>query len=122
MDLLEYQGKQFFASFDIPVSPGEAVTTVDEAVAVADRSLREGIDYAHRKGANVLVALNTYPQPGSWRKWQAAVDRAAGSRPGATEMRLWSPKGQVRLTSSDLTQTAIASWSLRDPSRGWACS
>ena len=37
MDLLEYQGKQFFASFDIPVSPGEAATTVDEAVAAADR-------------------------------------------------------------------------------------
>jgi succinyl-CoA synthetase beta subunit len=37
VDLLEYQGKQFFASFDIPVSPGEAATTVDEAVAVADR-------------------------------------------------------------------------------------
>ena len=38
MDLLEYQGKQFFASFDIPVSPGEAVTTVDEAVAAAEAS------------------------------------------------------------------------------------
>ncbi|MCU1355169.1 MAG: succinyl-CoA synthetase, beta subunit [Acidimicrobiales bacterium] len=37
MDLLEYQGKQFFAKFDIPVSPGEAATTVDEAVAAADR-------------------------------------------------------------------------------------
>ncbi len=37
MDLFEYQGKQFFASFDIPVSPGEAVTTVDAAVAAADR-------------------------------------------------------------------------------------
>ena len=37
MDLLEYQGKQFFAGFDIPVSPGEAVTTVDDAVAAADR-------------------------------------------------------------------------------------
>ena len=37
MDLLEYQGKQFFASFDIPVSPGAAVTTVDEAVAAAER-------------------------------------------------------------------------------------
>ena len=31
------QGKQFFAQYDIPVSPGEAVTTVDEAVAAADR-------------------------------------------------------------------------------------
>ncbi|HMQ26007.1 MAG TPA: ADP-forming succinate--CoA ligase subunit beta [Acidimicrobiales bacterium] len=37
MDLYEYQGKQFFASYDIPVSPGEAVTTVDDAVAAADR-------------------------------------------------------------------------------------
>ena len=37
MDLFEYQGKQFFASFDIPVSPGEAVKTVDDAVAAADR-------------------------------------------------------------------------------------
>ncbi len=37
MDLLEYQGKQFFATFDIPVSDGEAAATVDEAVAAADR-------------------------------------------------------------------------------------
>jgi succinyl-CoA synthetase beta subunit len=37
MDLLEYQGKQFFAGFGIPVSPGEAVTTVDDAVAAAER-------------------------------------------------------------------------------------
>ncbi|MEZ5270549.1 MAG: hypothetical protein R2789_19060 [Microthrixaceae bacterium] len=32
MDLFEYQGKQFFGSFDIPVSRGRAVTTVDDAV------------------------------------------------------------------------------------------
>ncbi len=37
MDLLEYQGKQFFAQYGIPVSDGEACTTVDEAVAIADR-------------------------------------------------------------------------------------
>jgi succinyl-CoA synthetase beta subunit len=37
VDLLEYQGKQFFATYDIPVSPGEAVTTVEDAVAAADR-------------------------------------------------------------------------------------
>src|SRR3546814_13250271 len=37
MDRLEYQGKQFFARYGIPVSDGEAVTTVDDAVAVADR-------------------------------------------------------------------------------------
>ncbi len=36
VDLFEYQGKQFFATFDIPVSVGRAVTTVDAAVAAAD--------------------------------------------------------------------------------------
>jgi succinyl-CoA synthetase beta subunit len=37
LDLYEYQGKQFFARYDIPVSPGDAVTTVDDAVAAAER-------------------------------------------------------------------------------------
>src|SRR5215467_6809569 len=36
MDLLEYQGKQFFASFGIPVSDGRAVDTVEAAVEAAD--------------------------------------------------------------------------------------
>jgi succinyl-CoA synthetase beta subunit len=36
MDLYEYQGKQFFARFDIPVSPGKAADTVDEAVSAAE--------------------------------------------------------------------------------------
>ena len=37
MDLYEYQGKQLFAKYDIPVSAGEVAKTVDEAVAAADR-------------------------------------------------------------------------------------
>ena len=36
MDLLEYQGKQLFAQYDIPVTPGRAVFTVPEAVEAAD--------------------------------------------------------------------------------------
>jgi succinyl-CoA synthetase beta subunit len=36
VDLYEYQGKQFFASFGLPVSDGRAVDTVDDAVAAAD--------------------------------------------------------------------------------------
>ncbi|WCO67446.1 ADP-forming succinate--CoA ligase subunit beta [Iamia majanohamensis] len=36
MDLFEYQGKQLFASYDIPVSPGDVATTVDDAVAAAE--------------------------------------------------------------------------------------
>ncbi len=38
MDLFEYQGKQLFETFGIPVSPGGTADTVDEAVAVADRA------------------------------------------------------------------------------------
>src|SRR5919198_5215735 len=37
MDLFEYQGKQYFARFGIPVSPGGVADTVDEAVAQANR-------------------------------------------------------------------------------------
>jgi succinyl-CoA synthetase beta subunit len=37
VDLFEYQGKQYFQRYGIPVSPGGAADTVDEAVAVAER-------------------------------------------------------------------------------------
>jgi len=37
MDLLEYQGKQLFARHGLEVSAGEAVTTVEDAVAAADK-------------------------------------------------------------------------------------
>ncbi len=36
MDLFEYQGKQYFARYDIPVSRGGPADTVDEAVNEAD--------------------------------------------------------------------------------------
>ena len=38
MDLFEYQGKQYFARFGIPVSAGGVADTVDEAVAAADKA------------------------------------------------------------------------------------
>ena len=37
MDLFEYQGKQLFARYGIPVSAGAVADTVDEAVAAAER-------------------------------------------------------------------------------------
>jgi succinyl-CoA synthetase beta subunit len=37
VDLFEYQGKQLLARFGVPVSAGEAVDSVDSAVAAADR-------------------------------------------------------------------------------------
>lgn len=38
MDLYEYQGKQYFARFGIPTSPGGVADTVDEAVVVAEKA------------------------------------------------------------------------------------
>ena len=43
-----------------------------------DKRATEGIQYAHARGAKVYVAINTYPQPSGWDRWQAAVDKAAG--------------------------------------------
>ncbi len=37
MDLYEYQGKQYFARYGIPVSAGAVADTVEDAVAAADR-------------------------------------------------------------------------------------
>ncbi|MDH4216150.1 MAG: U32 family peptidase, partial [Gallionella sp.] len=37
---------------------------------------REGVRYAHAKGAKVLLALNTFPQSDKWERWQGAVDNA----------------------------------------------
>jgi len=35
VDLFEYQGKEFFAQYGMPVSPGKIAFSVDEAVAAA---------------------------------------------------------------------------------------
>jgi putative protease len=43
-----------------------------------ERTMREGIAYAHARGRQVLMAINTFPQPGRSAQWQHAVDGAAG--------------------------------------------
>ena len=42
-----------------------------------DAAFAAGVAYAHRRGARVLVALNTFPSPDGWVRWTRAVDRAA---------------------------------------------
>ncbi|AKU20520.1 protease [Massilia sp. NR 4-1] len=42
-----------------------------------DAAIAQGIEYAHRRGRKVLVALNTYPQPGATDLWRRAIARAA---------------------------------------------
>ncbi len=38
---------------------------------------RAGVDYVHRQGKKVLLALNTFPQGARWSEWTDAVDQAA---------------------------------------------
>jgi len=44
-----------------------------------EKSLSEGISYAHERNRKVLLALNTYPKPDTWDIWKKAVDRAAAA-------------------------------------------
>ena len=39
-------------------------------------SAREGVAYAHSHSAQVLMAINTYPQPKTWTRWTDALDTA----------------------------------------------
>ncbi len=42
-----------------------------------EKTLLEGISYAHAEGKKVLLTLNTYPLPDSWKMGKEALDRAA---------------------------------------------
>ena len=41
------------------------------------KELRQGVDYAHARGKQVFVAINTYPTAGNAGAWHRAVDDAA---------------------------------------------
>lgn len=41
------------------------------------KAMVEGINYAHARGRHVLMAINTFPQPGREADWHKAVDGAA---------------------------------------------
>ena len=40
------------------------------------KSMADGIRYAHGKGRDILIAINTFPQAGRVAEWQKAVDAA----------------------------------------------
>lgn len=42
-----------------------------------EKAMVEGIRYAHARGRHVLMAINTFPQPGREADWHRAVDGAA---------------------------------------------
>ncbi|HXZ94103.1 MAG TPA: peptidase U32 family protein, partial [Burkholderiales bacterium] len=41
-----------------------------------DDSLAEGVRYAHTRGRRLVLAVNTYPQAATWRRWTSALERA----------------------------------------------
>ncbi|MDE1462881.1 ubiquinone anaerobic biosynthesis protein UbiU [Spartinivicinus poritis] len=42
-----------------------------------DKKATKALEYATDRGVKVFVAINTYPQPEGWIRWQKAVDLAA---------------------------------------------
>lgn len=38
--------------------------------------MHQAVEYAHKKNTKVFLAVNTYPQPHSWKRWQEAIDCA----------------------------------------------
>ncbi|MEN8174721.1 MAG: peptidase U32 family protein [Pseudomonadota bacterium] len=43
-----------------------------------DKRAVDGVRYAHDRNVRVFLAINTYPQPEGWPRWQEAVEKAAG--------------------------------------------
>ncbi|MFZ4585971.1 MAG: ADP-forming succinate--CoA ligase subunit beta [Acidimicrobiia bacterium] len=106
MDLLEFQGKQLFARFGIPVSDGQAVTTVDDAVAAA-----EAIGYPVVVKAQVLIGGRG---KAGGVKLATSVDEA---REHATNILGLDIKGHVVETlwierASDIAEEYYASFTL----------
>ena len=89
VDLFEYQGKQLFAQYGIPVSDGAPVTTVPEAVEVADR-----IGYPVVVKAQVQVGGR-----GKAGRHQARRQRRGGPHPrrGHPRHGHQGPRGEGRL-------------------------
>ncbi|MCL6415384.1 U32 family peptidase [Aestuariirhabdus sp. Z084] len=42
-----------------------------------DKKAMRALDYARERNVKLFVAINTYPQPEGWQRWQRAVDMAA---------------------------------------------
>jgi len=42
------------------------------------KTASEGVRYARERQVRVFMAINTYPQPANWARWQSAIEQAAG--------------------------------------------
>ena len=103
MDLFEYQGKQYFARYDIPVSPGDVAYTVDEAVAAAEGAgypvvVKAQVQVGGRgKAGGIKLADNAdevRSTPATSSAWtsRATSSSACGSSTPATSRRSTTPR------------------------------
>jgi len=106
MDLFEYQGKQYFARFGIPVSPGGVADTVDQAVGEAERVgypvvVKAQVQVGGRGKAGGIKLANTADEV----RTHAANILGMDIR-GHTVHRLWIEK------ASDISREYYASFTL----------
>ena len=106
MDLLEYQGKQFFAQYGIPVSDGEATGDVEEAVAIANRV-----------GYPVVVKAQVHVGGRGKAGGVKLADNEAEAREHATNILGLDIKGHIVKTiwvevASDIAEEYYASFTL----------
>ena len=115
MDLYEYQGKQYFARFGIPVSPGGVADSPEEAVAVAD-----GVGYPVVVKAQVKVGGRGKAGGIQLADDAEAVRRHAGNIVGMdikghTVHRLWVEH------ASEIAREYYASFTLDRSAKKYLC-
>jgi succinyl-CoA synthetase beta subunit len=106
VDLYEYQGKQYFARFGIPISPGGIADTVDEAVEQAEDAAYPVVVKAQVKvgGRGKAGGIKLANDPGEVRQ---AADAILGMDiKGHTVHRLWVEH------ASDIEKEYYASFTL----------
>jgi succinyl-CoA synthetase beta subunit len=115
VDLYEYQGKQYFARFDIPMSPGATADTVEEAVAAAEK-------YGYPVTIKAQVQVGGRGKAGGVK---LAFDKAEAETHARNILGL-DIKGHVvkRLwieTSSDIDKEYYASFTLDRSAKQYLC-
>ena len=111
MDLYEYQGKQYFARFGIPTSPGGTADTVEEAVEQAQDAGYPVVVKAQVKvgGRGKAGGIRLANDPGEVR--QAAEAVLGMDIKGHTVHRLWVEH------ASDIEKEYYASFTLDRPAK-----
>ena len=119
VDLFEYQGKQLFARYGIPVSPGAPATTVTQAVEEADALgypvvVKAQVQVGGRGKAGGIKLAPTPPRPAPTpRPSSAWTSRATSSRSCGSRRRATSPRSTTRRSRSTVRRSCTSACSRR---------